>query len=142
MDAWRYRSRHWATGALLSWYSWAIRSRFEPMREVAKMVKRHLEALANAIYHGVTSARDEGMNSRSQWIKYTARAFRNRGRFRRAIHLHLGGNPWRFSPSCVERDRRHCSRQVLRRGGEVSLAVARAGYSAVRIGRARIARAC
>ncbi len=91
MDAWRYRSRHWARGALLRWYSWAIRSRLEPMREVAGMVKRHLEGLVNAIHHGVTNARAEGINSRIQWIKYTARGFRNRERFRRAIHFHLGG---------------------------------------------------
>jgi len=91
MDAWRYRSRHWARGALLSWYSWAIRSRLEPMRGVARMVKGHLEGLVNAIYHGVTNARAEGINSRIQWIKYTARGFRNRERFRRSIHFHLGG---------------------------------------------------
>ncbi len=64
MDAWRYRSRHWARQALRSWYSWAIRSRLEPMRKVAKMGKRRLEELINAIYHGVTNARTEGINSR------------------------------------------------------------------------------
>ena len=91
MDAWRYRSRHWARGALLKWYSWAIRSRLEPMRRVARMVKGHLEGLVNAIHHGVTNARAEGINSRIQWIKYTARGFRSRKRFRRAIDFHLGG---------------------------------------------------
>ena len=91
MDAWRYRSRHWARAALLSWYSWAIRSRLEPIRKVARMIRRRLEGLVNAIYHGVTNARAEGINSRIQWIKYTARGFRNRERFRRAIHFHLGG---------------------------------------------------
>ncbi len=91
MDAWRYRSRHWARAALLSWHSWAIRSRLEPMRRVARMIKGHLEGLVNAIHHGVTNARAEGINSRIQWIKYTARGFRNRDRFRRAIYFHLGG---------------------------------------------------
>ncbi len=91
MDAWRYRSRHWARAALLSWYSWAIRSRLEPMRHVARMVKRRLVGLVNAMHHGVTNARGEGINSRIQWIKYTARGFRNRERFRRAIYFHLGG---------------------------------------------------
>ncbi len=61
------------------------------MREIARMVKGHLEGLVNAIYHGVTNARAEGINSRIQWIKYSARGFRNRERFRRAIHFHLGG---------------------------------------------------
>ena len=91
MDAWRYRSRHWARKSLERWYSWAIRSRLEPIRKVARMIKRRLEGLVNAIHHGVTNARAEGINSRVQWIKYTARGFRNRERFRRAIYFHLGG---------------------------------------------------
>ncbi len=64
MAAWRYRSRHWARKELLRWYSWAIRSRLEPVKEVARMVKSHLEGLVNAIHHGVTNARSEGINSR------------------------------------------------------------------------------
>ena len=56
-----------------------------------KLVKGHLEGLVNAIHHGVTNARAEGINSRIQWIKYTARGFRSRKRFRRAIDFHLGG---------------------------------------------------
>jgi transposase len=91
MDAWRYRSRHWARAALKKWYGWAIRSRLEPVKKVARMVKKHLEGLVNAIHHGVTNARSEGINSRIQWIKYTSRGFRNRDRFRNAIYFHLGG---------------------------------------------------
>ena len=52
---------------------------------------QHLEGLVNAIYHQVTNTRVEGINSRIQWIKYTARGFRNRDRFRTAIYFHLGG---------------------------------------------------
>lgn len=91
MNAWRYRSRHWARAALKKWYAWAIRSRLEPIKRVARMVKRHLEGLVNAIHYGVTNARSEGINSRIQWIKYTSRGFRNRDRFRNAIYFHLGG---------------------------------------------------
>lgn len=54
------------------------------------MVKDHLEGLVNAIYHGVTNARSESINSRIQWIKSTAKGFRNKERFRWAILFHLG----------------------------------------------------
>ena len=91
MAAWKQRGKIWARAALLRWYSWAIRSRLEPVKKVARMVKNHLEGLVNAIYHRVTNARAEGMSSRIQWIKYTARGFRNRDRFRTAIYFHLGG---------------------------------------------------
>lgn len=91
MDAWRYRSRGWARKALEKWYRSAIRSRIEPIKKVARMIKKHMEGIINAIYHGVTNARSESINSRIQWIKYTARGFRNRERFRNAIYFHLGG---------------------------------------------------
>ena len=91
MDAWRYKSRGWARKALTKWYNSAIRSRMEPVKKVARMIKKHMEGIINAIYHGVTNARSESINSRIQWIKYTARGFRNRKRFRNAIYFHLGG---------------------------------------------------
>jgi transposase len=91
MSLWHYRSRGWARRAWLAWFSWAIRSRLEPIREVAGMIKRHLNGILNAIVLGVTNARSEGINAKIQWIKYTARGFRNRDRFRTAIYFHLGG---------------------------------------------------
>ncbi len=72
-------------------YSWAIRSQLEPIKEVARMVKRHLKGIITAIVLGVTNARSEGINAKIQWIKYTARGFRNREQFRNAIYFHLGG---------------------------------------------------
>jgi transposase len=63
----------------------------EPIRKVAAMIKRHLNGIVNAIVLGVTNARSEGINAKIQWLKYTARGFRNRDRFRAAIYFHLGG---------------------------------------------------
>ena len=91
MTLWRYRYRAWARKAWLEWYAWAIRSKLDPVKRVARMVKRHLYGIVNAIVLGVTNARAEGINSRIQWLKYTARGFRNRDRFRNAIYFHLGG---------------------------------------------------
>jgi len=91
MSLWHYRSRGWARRAWLAWFNWAIRSRLEPIRKVAWMIKRHLNGILNAIVLGVTNARSEGINAKIQWIKYTARGFRNRERFRTAIYFHLGG---------------------------------------------------
>ena len=91
MSLWRYQTRGWARRAWLAWFNWAIRSRLEPIRSVAAMIKRHLNGILNAIVLGVTNARSEGINAKIQWIKYTARGFRNRERFRTAIYFHLGG---------------------------------------------------
>jgi len=91
MQLWAYRRRGWARRAWNRWYQWAIRSQLEPIKEVARMIKRHLEGILTAIVRRVTNARAEGINAKIQWIKYTARGFRNRDRFRNAIYFHLGG---------------------------------------------------
>lgn len=91
MQLWHYTSRAWAKKGWLRWYGWAIRSRLEPMKEVARMIKRHLEGIITAVVKKTTNARAEGINSVVQWIKYTARGYRNRERFKWAIYFHLGG---------------------------------------------------
>jgi transposase len=91
MSLWSYRTRGWARKAWRRWYAWAIRSRLEPVRRVARMIKKHLEGILNAIVLGVTNARSEAINAKIQWLKYSARGFRNRDRFRTVIYFHLGG---------------------------------------------------
>jgi len=91
MELWHYRRRGWAKKAWLRWYSWAIRSRLEPIKKVARMIKRHLEGIVTAVVRGITNARAEGLNAKIQWIKATARGFRNPENYRNAIYFHLGG---------------------------------------------------
>lgn len=90
-NLWHYRTRGWARRAWMRWYSWAIRSRLEPVKRVARMIKRHLGGILNAVVSGVTNARSEAVNARIQTIKRTACGFRNPERFRAAILFHLGG---------------------------------------------------
>jgi transposase len=76
----------------LKWYGWAIRSRLDPIKQVARMVKNHLVGILNAVVTGATNAMSEGgINSAVQRIKYSARGYRNRDNFRAAIYFHLGG---------------------------------------------------
>jgi transposase len=91
MDLWRYRSRMWGERGWWNWNIWAVRSRLEPVKKVARMLKRHLFGILNAMESGVTNARAEGINSVIQWLKHSAHGFRNRNRFRNAIYFHLGG---------------------------------------------------
>ena len=91
MLMWEVPDRAEALATFKGWYSWAIRSRLEPMKRVARMIKAHLEGVLNAIERGVTNARLEGINSVIQWPKKSARGYRNRDRFRTAIYFHLGG---------------------------------------------------
>ena len=45
-----------------------MRSRLEPMKRVARMVKRHLWGILNAIVLGVSNAQAESINSKIQWV--------------------------------------------------------------------------
>ena len=91
MSIWHYVSRGWALKAWEKWYSWAIRSRLEPIKKVARMIKRHLWGIINAVVHGVSNGPAESINSRIKAIKVKCRGFRNKQRFANAIYFHLGG---------------------------------------------------
>lgn len=69
-------SREEAEDYFGQWYAWAIRSRLEPVKKKARMLKRHLPELLNWCEHHLTNAVSEGINSRIQSIKSAARGFR------------------------------------------------------------------
>jgi transposase len=73
------------------WYSWAIRSRLQPIKEVASMLKRRFENIITYVRHRITNAASESLNAKIQWVKYTARGFRNKQNFINAIYFHCGG---------------------------------------------------
>lgn len=73
------------------WYNWAVRSRLEPMKEVARMLQRRFENVITYLRHRITNAASESLNAKIQWVKYTARGFRNKQNFIDAIYFHCGG---------------------------------------------------
>ena len=58
------------------WYSWAIRSRLEPIKKVARMLKGRLERILTWFTSPISNSTSEGFNSRIQAIKSAARGFR------------------------------------------------------------------
>ena len=72
------------------WYSWAIRSRLEPVKKKARMLKRHLPELLNWCDHHITNAVSEGLNSRIQSIKSAARGFHYFENYRTRILFFCG----------------------------------------------------
>ena len=91
MTLWGHVSRVWAEKAWCKCLNWAMRSRLEPVKEVARTLKEHLWGILNAIVLKVNNARSEGINFKIQKLKSRACGYRNRDRFRRAIYFHLGG---------------------------------------------------
>jgi transposase len=73
------------------WHNWAVRSRLRPMLDKARMLKRRLENIVTYLKHRITNAASESINSKIQWVKFTARGFRNKTNFITAIYFHCGG---------------------------------------------------
>lgn len=73
------------------WSSWASRSRLEPMLKVGRMLRARLDNILTYLKHRITNAASESINSRIQWVKATARGFRNQQNFINAIYFHCGG---------------------------------------------------
>lgn len=91
MSLWQYQSRTWAEKGWRRWYGWAIRSRLEPVRAVARLIKDHLWGILNAVVLRATNGPAESINSRIKTLKIRSRGFRNKERFKTAIYFHLGG---------------------------------------------------
>jgi transposase len=73
------------------WFWRATHSRLKPMAEVAWMIRRHLPNVLTYLRHRITNAGLEAVNAMIQWVKRTARGFRNAQNFKTAIYFHCGG---------------------------------------------------
>jgi len=91
MSLWHYASRTWAEKGWARVYSWAIRSRLDPIKKVAKMIKKNLWGIINAIVLNASNSHAESTNSTIKMIKVKSRGFRCKERFKTAIYFHLGG---------------------------------------------------
>lgn len=100
MVLWDYRYEAPARKHFDWWYRWATHSRLQPMIDKAKMLKSRLANILTYLKHPITNATSESLNAKIQWVKYTARGFRNFGNFATAIYFHCGG--LNLSPSPLE----------------------------------------
>jgi len=88
---WSYTRRGWAEKHWKRWYFWATHSRLAAVVDAARTLKRHETGLMSYFAHRVSNAGAEGLNSRIQAIRVSARGYRNREHFKTAIWFHLGG---------------------------------------------------
>ena len=88
---WSYRRRGWGQRHWKRWYFWATHSRLTPVIKAARTLKRHEAGLLSYFAHRITNAGAEGINSRIQAIRVSARGYRNREHFKTAIYFHCGG---------------------------------------------------
>ena len=73
------------------WIAKAMRSRLEPVKKVARMIRTHLWGIINVMALSAINAASESISAKIQLVKRAACGSRNRERFRNAILFHLGG---------------------------------------------------
>jgi transposase len=88
---WDYTYRGAAQTFFARWFWRATHSRLAPMAAVAKLIRRHLPNVLTYVRHGITNAGVEALTATIQWVKKTARGFRNVEHFKTAIYFHCGG---------------------------------------------------
>ena len=89
-DIYAEPSRAWAEFVLDQWYSWARRSRLEPMKQVALTIKRHRDGILRWFDSQIANGLIEGINSLVQAAKAKARGYRTTRNLKAITYLIAG----------------------------------------------------
>ena len=92
---WTYTSPTWAGHFLDAWCFRTMRSKIEPMKKVARMLRNHRELLLNWFYAkgSISSGVVEGMNNKVKVTTRKAYGFRTFKGIKVALYHNLGGLP-------------------------------------------------
>jgi len=94
-DFWRYRSLNWAAAFLDVWCTRALRSRIEPMKKVARMLRAHEGLLLNwfCAKGEISAAAVEGLNNKIRVVTRRSYGFRTYDAMEIALYHTLGRLP-------------------------------------------------
>jgi transposase len=94
-DFWRYRSVYWASAFLQVWTERALRSRIEPMRKVARMLRAHEPLIMNwfRAKGEISNGTVEGLNNKIRVITRRSYGFRTYHAMQTALYHNLAQLP-------------------------------------------------
>lgn len=94
-EFWKYKCPHWAGGFLDYWCSRAMRSRIEPMKRVARMLRSHEALLLNwfRAKKEISSGAVEGLNNKIRTVTRRSYGFRTFRVMELALYHNLGRLP-------------------------------------------------
>ena len=94
-EFWRYRSVHYAGGFLDYWCGRAMRSRLEPMKRIARMLRTHEKHLLNwfRARGEISSGAVEGLNNKIRVVTRRSYGFRTYRGMELALYHNLGRLP-------------------------------------------------
>ena len=87
---WKYHQWTRAARFLDHWMQTAFTAGLKPLEKAAEMIGNHAEGILNYIYHRITNAASEGINSTIQSLKHAARGLPSFKTFRIRILFFLG----------------------------------------------------
>ncbi len=92
---WDYDSPHWAGTFMDKWCSRVMRSRIEPMKKVARMLRRHRELILNwfRAQKEFSSGVVEGLNNKAKLVTRKAYGFRELETLKIALYHNLSSLP-------------------------------------------------
>jgi transposase len=87
-----YQQPSWQWGALFldRWYSWAIRSRLDPIKDAARTVMKHRDGILSWFDSHIANGLIEGINSLVQAAKAKARGYRSTRTLKAITYLIAG----------------------------------------------------
>ena len=74
-----------------SMYRSVIHTKLEPMKKVARTIKKRLANVVSYCTHGITNAVAEGIKSKIQAVKRRVGGYRNTENYMTAIYFYCGG---------------------------------------------------
>lgn len=83
---WKYFQPARATAHIERWYRWARRSRLEPIKEFAALVKRHWKGILAWTKLRISNGAVEGMNNKIKSVSHRSFGFRNPKNYMYAIY--------------------------------------------------------
>jgi transposase len=115
---WTYRAPVWAGRFLDRWCTKTLRSRIEPMQQVARMLRAHRPLLLNwfRAKGALSSAAVEGFNNKAKLTTRTAFGFRTYRAMEIALYHTLGASPGPESPHRFFRGGNNRYRFMVARG--------------------------
>jgi transposase len=82
---------HNAARSMREWLGWAVRSKLEPFRKVAKTIKAHLDGILAFFDTGFTTGPAEGLNNKARLATRQAYGFQSAAAVLAAIILRCTG---------------------------------------------------
>ena len=91
MDLYTYKTETWAKKFLRGWFRRAMRSRIEPIKKVAKMIRRHFDGVVGRVTWRLTNGRLEGMNNKIRLLSHRSFGLHSAEALISLVYLNCGG---------------------------------------------------